>query len=248
MEYSGKRENSAMPHVFKLEQFEGPLDLLLRMIEEEKMDVTQVALSKVTEQFIQYLIGLEEKQPEELADFLVVASKLLLIKSRVLLPQVVLEEDGSDLEKQLRIYKEYLEATKILHKIILTKPFEYVKEDYPPMSEKVFVPPNNFGPEDMRLMFAEIIKKIEPYVKLPEETLRKIISTREKYQYIQNLIFNKASLKFRELLEDAQSKSEVVATFLALLELVKQRHVVVKQGELFDEIVIERSEEQSIQS
>lgn len=234
-----------MSHIFKLEQFEGPLDLLLRMIEEEKMDVTQVALSKVTDQFIQYLTGIEEKRPEELADFLVVASKLLLIKSRVLLPQVVLEEDGSDLEKQLRIYKEYLEASKILHKIILKKPFEYAREDYPPLGEKVFVPPQNFGSNEMRQMFIEIIKGIEPYVKLTEETMHKIVSAREKYQYIQNLIFNKASLKFRELLEDAQSKSEVVATFLAVLEMVKQRHVVVKQGKLFDEIMIERVEEQN---
>jgi len=237
-----------MGHIFKLEQFEGPLDLLLRMIEEEKMDVTQVALSKVTDQFIQYLTGVEEKQPEELADFLVVASKLLLIKSRVLLPQVVLEEDGSDLEKQLRIYKEYLEASKILHKIILKKPFEYVKEDYPPLSEKVFVPPQNFGVDKVYQMFLEIIKGIEPYVKLAEETMHKIVSAREKYQYIQNLIFNKASLKFRELLEDAQSKSEVIATFLAVLEMVKQRHVVVKQGELFDEIMIERVEEKNEQN
>ena len=237
-----------MSHIFKLEQFEGPLDLLLRMIEEEKMDVTQVALSKVTDQFIQYLTGIEEKQPEELADFLVVASKLLLIKSRVLLPQIALEEDGSDLEKQLRIYKEYLEASKILHKIILKKPFEYIREDYPPLGEKVFVPPHNFGVDKVHQMFLEIIKGIEPYVKLAEETMHKIVSAREKYQYIQNLIFNKASLKFRELLEDAQSKSEVIATFLAVLEMVKQRHVVVKQGELFDEIMIERGEEKSIQN
>ncbi len=235
-----------MGHIFKLEQFEGPLDLLLRMIEEEKMDVTQVALSKVTDQFIQYLTGIEEKQPEELADFLVVASKLLLIKSRVLLPQVVLEEDGSDLEKQLKIYKEYLEASKILHKIILKKPFEYIKEDYPPLGEKVFVPPQNFSTYEMHRMFLEIIKGIEPYVKLPEETMKKIVSAREKYQYIQNLIFNKASLKFRELLEDAQSKSEVVATFLAVLELVKQRHVAVRQGDLFDEIIIERTDNQNV--
>lgn len=233
-----------MSYVFKLDEFEGPLDLLLRMIEEEKMDVTQVALSKVTDQFIQYLTGIEEKHPEELADFLVVASKLLLIKSKVLLPQVVLEEDGSDLEKQIKIYKEYLEASKILHKIILKKPYEYVKDDYPPLEEKVFVPPVNFGVSDMHRIFVEIIKRIEPYVKLPEETIHKIISAREKYHYIQNLIFQKASLKFGELLEDAKSKSEVVATFLALLELVKQRHVAVKQGDLFDEIVIERAEEQ----
>ena len=129
-----------MPHVFKLEQFEGPLDLLLRMIEEEKMDVTQVALSKVTDQFIQYLTGIEEKQPEELADFLVVASKLLLIKSRVLLPQVVLEEDGSDLEKQLRIYKEYLEASKILHKIILKKKFGVDGGSWPAAGKKGICP------------------------------------------------------------------------------------------------------------
>lgn len=229
-------------YAVKLEQFEGPLDLLLRMIEEDELDITQVALAKVTEQFIQHLAGVETKQPEELADFLVVAAKLLLIKSKALLPRLDVGEEGSELEKQLRIYKEYLDASKILHSIILKKPFEYIREDYPPLEKKVFVPPQRFGTSEMHAIFLDVIKGIEPYVKLPEETIRKIVSAQEKYRHIQNLILQNATLRFRELLYDTQSKSEVVATFLALLELVKQRYVTVNQGVLFEEIVIERIE------
>jgi|SRR3989344_4128909 len=231
-----------MAHTFKLEQFEGPLDLLLRMIEEEELDITQVALAKVTEQFIQHLATVETKQPEELADFLVVAAKLLLIKSKALLPRLDVGEEASELEKQLRIYKEYLDSSKILHGIILKKPYEYIREDYPPLEEKVFVPPQRFGISEMHAIFLDVIKGIEPYVRLPEETIRKIVSAQEKYRHIQNLILQNATLRFRELLHDTQSKSEVVATFLALLELVKQRHVAVNQGVLFEEIVIERIE------
>ncbi len=232
-------------YAVKLEQFEGPLDLLLRMIEEEELDVTQVALSKVTDQFIQHLGSVEAKHPQELADFLVVASKLLLIKSKALLPHLDVGEEGNELEKQLRIYKEYLEASKMLHTLIGKKRFSYIREDYPPLEDKVFVPPKDFTADHMREIFLDIIKGIEPYVKLPEETIRKIVSAQEKYRHIQDLILQKATLRFRELLHDAKSKSEVVATFLALLELVKQRHVAVSQGILFEEITIERIEKKS---
>ena len=90
----------------KIENFEGPLDLLLQLIEQEELDITQVSLSAVAEQFISYLETIEKKEPEMLADFLLIAAKLLYIKSRALLPELEmeLEEDSIDLARQLKMY------------------------------------------------------------------------------------------------------------------------------------------------
>ena len=103
-----------MSLVYKLEKFEGPLDLLLQLIESADLDITEVALSKVADQFMEYLEQVEEKNSEEMADFLVVASRLLLIKSRILMPALHLDEDDEviGLEEQLKIYREYYEASK----------------------------------------------------------------------------------------------------------------------------------------
>src|SRR3989338_9236417 len=104
----------------KLEQFEGPLHLLLELIEAEKLDITSIALSKVTDQFLDYLTETSDLHPEELADFLVVAARLLLIKSRALLPSLTGEGDEeADLERQLKIYREYYEASKSMHALLL---------------------------------------------------------------------------------------------------------------------------------
>ena len=96
----------------KLEKFEGPLDLLLQLIESADLDITEISLSQVADQFMRYLIEVENKNPDELADFLVAASRLLLIKSRILLPNLHIEDEGEamELEIQLKIYKEYYEA------------------------------------------------------------------------------------------------------------------------------------------
>src|SRR3989344_609317 len=105
---------------FKLEKFEGPLDLLLQLIEDQKLDITEVSLSKVADQFLEYLKNTTSLNPEEMADFLVVAAKLLVIKSKALLPDLNIADDAdsSTLERQLKIYKEFLEASKVIRQIL----------------------------------------------------------------------------------------------------------------------------------
>ena len=102
----------------KIENFEGPLDLLLQLIEREELDITTVSLLDVADQYINYLSKIEDKKPEMLADFLLIAAKLLYIKSRALLPELETDsdEDSMDLARQLKMYKKFVEASKILSK------------------------------------------------------------------------------------------------------------------------------------
>jgi len=102
----------------KLQQFEGPLDLLLSLIEQRQLDITQIALAEVTEQFLQYLKTLEKVEPTNLADYLSIAAKLLVIKSKAILPTLEVEPEeedaGFDLESKLILYKQFKEVAKFL--------------------------------------------------------------------------------------------------------------------------------------
>lgn len=230
-----------MPYKIKLEQFEGPLDLLLQLIEQEEMDITQVSLANVTEQYLVYLNESPDISTEELADFLVVAAKLLLIKSRTLLPQLQMdEEEGTDLEQQLKIYKEFYEASKILHKMILKRKFLFSRERPVVPIEKVFNPPKSITADRLRLLFAGILRELEPWVNLPSEVMVKTISIRERIANIQEMITNQVSLSFKNLLKSANNKTDIIVTFLALLELVKQRTIMVVQDKVFEDIVVKK--------
>ena len=111
----------------QLESWQGPLDLLLQLIESQEMDITKVSLATVADQFIAYMNANPNLKLEETADFLVVAAKLIYIKSKALLPTLEIEDEGIDLEKQLKMYKEYLEASKKIQKILHKKKFCFMK-------------------------------------------------------------------------------------------------------------------------
>ncbi len=222
----------------KLEQFEGPLDLLLRLIEEEKLDITTVSLAKVTDQYLVYLDTLRNINAEELADFLVVAAKLLLIKSKALLPMLGPEEEEIDLEKQLKIYKEYLEASKNIHKMIRKRRFSYVREASRSFMEPIFSPPPNLDMKDLHKMMLSLLQKLEPLVSVPEDVIERTVSIQEKIDQIRNLIYANPQTNFRTLLDAAESKTDIIVTFLALLELIKQESIVVVQENIFKDITI----------
>lgn len=234
-----------MSYKVKLEQFEGPLDLLLQLIEEQKLDITQVSLAQVTDQYIEHLHKSVDKQQisaEELADFLVIAAKLLLIKSKALLPYLEWgeEEEGEDLEHQLKIYKEYLEASKVILKIISKKKFSYSREKLFTVKEVGFNPPKSLTSKKLAKVFSGILEDLKPLATLPKEVIRKTINIQEKIAQIRDTILQKASMNFGELLKSAKDKTEVIVSFLALLELIKQKTIVVKQDNLFEEMKINR--------
>lgn len=231
---------SDISYKVKLEHFEGPLDLLLHLIENEEMDITKVSLAKITDQFIEYVNSSGELNPEEVADFLVVAAKLLVIKSQILLPSLnIQDEEADDLARQLKIYKEYYEATKVIDGVIKQKRFSFSREKPIRVFTPKFSPPKKFKLDDLGLIFAEVLKKLEPIVNLPQSVIRRTITIAEKIQQIKNLILNKISFGFKSLLNSG-NKTEIIVSFLAMLELVKQRTIEVEQVEMFEEIEIRK--------
>lgn len=231
-------------HKVKVEQFEGPLDLLLQLIEEEKLEVTKVSLAQVTEQYIKMLNerAKEHVRAEELADFLAIAARLLLIKSRALLPflQWGEEDEGEELTRQLKIYKEYLDASKVIAALIGKKHFSFARQKLLTVREVEFSPPPSLNVSQLAKTFAEILRAVDPLANLPSEVIRKTISIQEKISQIRERIFKEAQANFSEILRDAENKTEVIVSFLALLELIKQRVIVVRQASTFDDITIEK--------
>ncbi|MEK9130264.1 MAG: ScpA family protein [Patescibacteria group bacterium] len=229
----------------KLEQFEGPLDLLLQLIERQKFDITQISLSQVADQFIKYLNQTKNLSLDELADFLVIAAKLLLIKSKTLLPLLNLEEEETQkLEEQLKIYKEYFDASKKINEIILKKNFTFTKEKSLKNILPIFNPPKKIDKNTLAKTFSEILKNIEiTFNLLPNEKkiIKKIFSLQEKIEHIKNLIFQKSKLSFNHFINSSKSKVEIIVNFLALLELIKQKHIFVIQEENFREIIISKN-------
>lgn len=226
----------------RLEKFEGPMDLLLGLIESEKMDITQVSLAKVTDQYLQYLEKMTDSNPEDLADFLVVAAKLLYIKSKSLLPYLQGgEEEACDLEAQLKIYKEYLDASKLINTRLLKKNFSFAREKFPSnLGKNLFNPPASLTAAKLKKMYLAILEDIRPMVNIAQEKIRKTISIQEKIQLVKDLLSSNASLDFRKLLYGAKSKVDVIVSFLAVLELIKQQVVIIKQESIFGEITIHR--------
>lgn len=225
----------------KIEKFEGPLDLLLKLIEREELDITQVALLKVTDQYIELLKNLPETSAEELADFLVIAARLLYLKSKMLLPLLHWdqEEEEGDLERRLRMYKEYVEAAKKVQAILAAKRHTFVREK-PPVSALGFAPPKDLTGDKMAELFREVLRRLVPIVKTPEGVIEKTVSIHEKIRRIHDLISKHTKLSFHRLLEDAATRDEIIVSFLALLEMVKQRHVTVSQSDHFSEIHLEK--------
>lgn len=223
---------------FKLQQFTGPLDLLLNLVGEQKMDISAVSLSTVTEQYLKYLEQIETKEPEEMADFLLIAARLLLLKSKKLLPQLMPEEDeGPSLEDQLRLYQAFVGASKKLDKRWLSG----IRSDFrvePPRRPSEFVPPKNLSQKLLQEFFLKLLQRIKPLPELPQTRMDRAVSVRDKIDIIRALLQKAESVSFRELLGKASNRSEVIASFLALLELVKSEKVILTQKKTFEDILI----------
>ena len=234
-----------MAYEIKLEKFTGPLDLLLQLIEQEELDITEVSLAQVTDQYIEYLKQVEELNPEEVADFLVVAAKLLLIKSRLLLPSLNLggEEEAQELERQLRLYQRFIAVSKAIDKLWRSRHIAWMRPK--PLvikSGQPIGPPPNLNSQGLTQALVRVIAALEPIIRLPQVTLQKAISITEKIQSMKAMILHKAHLNWQSLIKDAKDKTEVIVSFLALLELVKQRQLIAEQSALFQDINLSRPE------
>lgn len=233
-----------MSYIVQLEEFEGPLDLLLKLIQKEELDICHLSLARVTDQYLDYLRQKGEVPIDELADFLVVAAQLIYLKTKAVLPhsgppeELEEEEEGLSLTQRLAEYKRYKEAAEWMsaqwgknrsfsRKFILK-------------AEAVFVPGDNLTSEAMIGVLERVIGEWKWFIEreLERGRLAKRITVAEKIDQL-TLMIKRQNFSFTKLMAGEKGKLEVVTSFLALLELVKQRVVEVDQGGIFEEIKVQ---------
>jgi len=224
----------------KLEAFSGPLQVLLELIETKELDITNVSLAKVTDDYLAYLQK-HDVPSVELADFLTVAARLILIKSHALLPELKLEEDANTLAAQLKLYKEFVLATEHLQSVYGQQQVSFAKgwDGVRPRIEN-FRSILDSRPDPIHAAFQHLIKRLEPFFALRHVSLLKIASVQERIKHIHEALKARAAMTFRDITAGAASKIEVVVSFLALLELTKQRLVKAVQSGAFGEIELKR--------
>ncbi len=237
--------NNELDTNINIDDFTGPFYVLVELISSKKMDITSVSLSDVTDQYIE-AINRQEKDinPYHLADFLVVASRLIYLKSKSILPYLSNsdeDEEAENLEERLKIYEKYHKATQNIEKILKQNKFMYSREKMIHSGETIFNPPHNVTVFDLKDLWIDIIKRIEPVFKIPEKVIKKVISIKEKIKHIQERIFQAEKVNFYDLVKQKGDTTEIVVSFLAVLELVKQRTVEVVQEDLYDDIIIKKS-------
>lgn len=227
------------PHTFVVGQFSGPLDLLLELINTRKMAISELALGEVTEQYLTYLDTLEERRPEDIADFLVVATRLLLLKARQLLPDMTEEEEGPSLEEQLRLYQAFREAAKQFNRAWLGERSAAFRLE-PSRRSSTFQPPANVSLGALHDTILQIIRRLEPPKPIVYATIDRAVSVREKIESIRTALSRLKRLQFTDMITDASNRTEVIVSFLAILELVKQQVVSLHQEQAFGDITIQR--------
>ena len=229
-------------YTVKTEHFQGPLDLLLTLIEKRKLFINDISLSKVADDYIVYISNLDSFPIAESAHFILIASTLLLIKSKSLLPTLSLTEDEQasihDLEERLRLYKRIRELSvhvkeKFGKKIIFEK-------NQSKIITPVFSPDNSMNISNLASAIRDVLKNLPKKEVVPKVLVRKVISLEEMITSLTERIKSNLKMSFKEFAKvGKEEKVHVIVSFLAMLELVKQGVIMVSQEKDFDDINIE---------
>lgn len=232
------------PFVFKHEKFEGPLELLLDLIEKEKLSISEISLARVTDDYIRYVKSLEKIDPEALAEFLVVAAHLMLIKSRSLIPTLGVseEEEASidELEARLRAYQRLRERAKGLKQCEAKRRRMFSREAYQGINP-IFYPPPKLSLADIRDAYALFIASLPKLEKLAEEKIKKILTLEEKITQVRLFLQEAVERAFSEVIRGSKEKVEIIVSFLAILELARQKFISLEQEKPFKDIMIRKT-------
>ena len=240
-----------MSYKVKLDVFEGPLDLLLYLIQKEEVDIYDIPIAKITDQYLEYLELMKLLDLSMAGEFLVMAATLMHIKSKMLLPpeqvegEEKLEEDPrAELVRRLLEYKKFKEAASELsqmeshHKHFFARVGPGIKVEDLPQGEETFFEASLF---DLITAFTKVLKDI------PRDIFYKIVkdefTVSEKIHDILHMVIDKKKVFFTDLFRAARTKFEIITIFLALLELIKIREVIVIQAVPFGEIEIMKNVE-----
>jgi len=236
-----------MQYKVKLEIFEGPLDLLLYLIKKEELDIYDIPIAKITDQYLEYIEMMKLLDLDIAGEFIVMAATLMHVKSRMLLPpdevpaeEMEEEDPRAELVKRLLEYKKFKEAADQLalkeaesNKIYSRKSSEksVIKDDDSPFFEASIF--------DLLTTFSKVLKEV------PKETFYKVVKEEftvgEKIHDIFHMLVDQPRIYFSNLLRKAQNKLEVVVIFLAVLELIRLKEILIIQESSFSEIEIIRN-------
>jgi segregation and condensation protein A len=235
-------------YTFQLPAFEGPLDLLLKLIEREELDITAIALAQVADQYLAHVRALDAPDPKALSAFLVMAARLLLIKSRALLPRPPAQpgpdqpiDEAAELARQLREYQRYKQAAQLLRAWEEQGRRSYLRlapplPALPPRDEQLDVSIGDMIAAVQRRM--QLLLPLDPPdVPLPAP---KVITVPEMADRIRARLQAQDWISFEDLLSLAARRVEVVVALWSVLELLKRRAIVVEQAELFGTITVGR--------
>ncbi len=238
-----------MDTTFRLSEFEGPLDLLLRLIERRELDITRVSLAQVADQYLELITRPGAIELSQLADYLVISARLILIKSRSLLPQPESGKGESDevvtddLARQLREYKMFKTSTQFFREREKKGLRSFPRHAPPPkMGSPVasHVEGLSFDALFSALRRTLALKSSLPTGKLVEPLS---VSIHHHLKRIREHITRTPRLRFTELLEVAHDRVEIIVIFLAVLESIKRKWIIARQEQVFGEIVLERTDQ-----
>ena len=235
-----------------LPYFEGPLDLLLHLIERDELDITSVALVTVADQYLQVLRQQDQLNLDALADFIWIGARLLLIKSRALLPKPPADdgveaedEDAGDLARQLMEYKLFKEAAAQLREIERAGMKSYPRIAPPP---ELPPPPGLDGVTlDMLRLMVEAALTRKPETKEHHPVIRPYkFTVREKIQFLRDRLSAEGRVSFRGVIDACRTRMEVIVSFMAVLELIKSRVLEAVQDATFSDIVLVPADDQAL--
>lgn len=247
-----------MTVLYKLDAFEGPLDLLLHLIDQEEVDIYDIPIARITDQYMGYLEQLEVVELESTSEFLVMAATLLAIKSKMLLPKppaidlgLDTEEEGVDpreeLVQRLLEYRKYKSIAEELRDKELARSLIYSREPVdltPFLPEKPANPLAGVDPADLLLALRRVLGRA---AKRNEVTRiqRDEISVKDRIRELVSILRSrKEKVLFSKLFEGDRDRTQIVVSFLALLELMKNKQITCYQHQLFEDIVIEYTGEE----
>ncbi|MBR2045713.1 MAG: segregation/condensation protein A [Agathobacter sp.] len=239
----------------KLQVFEGPLDLLLHLLDKNKVNIYDIPIVEITNQYMEYIAEMKRQDLNILSEFLVMAATLIDIKSRMLLPATGEEEDEeedprNELVQQLLEYKMYkcmayelkdrqIDAARVMFKEP-TIPAEVLAYEEPLNMEELVA---DVTLAKLNEIYKSIMKKqvdkIDPIRSKYGKIQKEEVSLEEKMAYLENYAMEHKYFSFRNLLEAQSSKVEIIVTFLAILELMKVGKIIISQEKIFDDIKIE---------
>ncbi len=232
----------------KLAKFEGPLDLLHQLIESKKLEITEISLAEVADQFLGYLKSSANLAMEDMANFLNIAGRLALIKSRALLPFLKLteeeEKDIQSLKDQLAEYQKYKELAKEIHKLDI-QGNRYYNRTYLANIEPVFYFPKKLTSEVLFNSLTNLISTITLPQRIPQAQLIEKVSLEGKIADLEKNIKEKLELNFSQIVDSTNPEARLV-TFLSVLELLKRAKITAEQTSNFEDIKLTWQNEQII--